>query len=81
MKIKKYNAPKWKVFAIHLPDKSLIPRTKRTSKISKKKTDNPLKKEPVKELKQALSQRISEKSTNTSKDAQFLWLKKQITLL
>lgn len=74
MKIKKYNAPQWKVFAIHLTDKSLIPRTKRTFKINKKQTDNPIKK-LVKKLKQALSQRISEKSTNTSKHAQFLWLK------
>ena len=57
--------------AIHLTDKKLISRTKRTSKINKKKTDNPIEK-LVKYLEQALCKRISEESTNTSKDAQLL---------
>lgn len=45
--------------------------------ISKKKTDDPIKK-LVEKLKQALSQKISEKSTNISKDAQFHWLKNKL---
>ena len=70
--IKKNNAPQWKkMSAIHLTDKKLISRTKRTSKINKKKTDNPIEK-LVKYLEQALCKRISEESTNTSKDAQLL---------
>ena len=77
MKIKKYNAPQWQVFAIHLTDKSHT-QNQENFQISKKKTDDPIKKKLVKKLKQALSQRISEKSTNTSKDAQFHWLKNKL---